>query len=73
MESMESMIDDLVKSRLSRASGKPGSANILKRLDSHFHGNDGKIGLRTFYETINDWGYEEKFSSLWKREAGRDF
>jgi hypothetical protein len=46
-------VDDLVKNRLSRASGKPGSANILKRLDSHFHGNDGKIDLRTFYETIN--------------------
>jgi hypothetical protein len=47
------IIDGLVKVRLSRASGKPDSINILKRLDSHFHGNDGKIDLRIFYETIH--------------------
>jgi hypothetical protein len=28
----------------------------LKRLDSRFHGNDGKKAFRTFYEIINfDW------------------
>jgi predicted secreted hydrolase len=43
-------LDGFVRSRLSRASRKPGSANILKRLDSHFHGNDGRIDRRTSYE-----------------------
>jgi hypothetical protein len=46
-------IDGFVKSRHSRAGGNPGSANILKRLDSRFHGNDAKKAFQTFYETIN--------------------
>jgi hypothetical protein len=45
--------DPFVKGRHSRAGGNPGSANILKRLDSRFHGNDAKKAFQTFYETIN--------------------
>ena len=45
--------DEFVKSRHSRAGGNPESTNRLKRLDSRFHGNDGKLDLRTFYGTIN--------------------
>ena len=47
-----------VKSRHSRAGGNPECINILKRLDSRFHGNDGKIKLRTFCKTIK-YGFTE--------------
>jgi hypothetical protein len=33
--------------------GIQDSNNCLKRLDSRFHGNDGKMLLRAFYEIIN--------------------
>jgi hypothetical protein len=34
---------------------------LLKKLDSRFHGNDGKTKLRTFYEAINlELSKEEK-------------
>jgi hypothetical protein len=39
--------------RHSRAGGNPESAKLLKRLDSRFHGNDGKAHFQTFYEAIN--------------------
>jgi hypothetical protein len=45
--------DEIVKSRHSRAGGNPESAKLLKRLDSRFHGNDGKAHFQTFYEAIN--------------------
>jgi hypothetical protein len=45
-------VDEIVKSRHSRAGGNPESAKLLKRLDSCFHGNDGKAHFQTFYETI---------------------
>lgn len=45
-------IDDLVKSRYSLAGRKPESANLLKRLDSRFHGEDRKVHFHTFNEAI---------------------
>jgi len=47
---MNVIFDGFVKSRHSRAGGNPECINIWKRLDSRFHGNDGKIKLRTFYK-----------------------
>jgi hypothetical protein len=44
--------DDLVKSRHSSAGGNPESPKLLKRLDSRFHGIDGKSHFQTFYEII---------------------
>jgi hypothetical protein len=52
--------DGFVKSRHSRAGGNPESANTLKKLDSHFHGNDGKADFRTFYETIKIENFYKK-------------
>jgi hypothetical protein len=49
--------DGFVKSRHSRAGGIQGIFKTLKRLDSRFHGNDGKKAFWTFYETINFWSY----------------
>jgi hypothetical protein len=46
--------DDPVKSRHPRAGGNPEPAKLLKRLDSRFHGNDGKEHFQTFYEIIKD-------------------
>jgi hypothetical protein len=45
-------IDKILKSRHSRAGGNPETAKLLKRLDSHFHGNDGQAHSQTFYEFI---------------------
>jgi len=47
-----SIIDDLVKSRHSRAGGNPESMGQLKKLDSRFHGNDRKTHFRAFYDFI---------------------
>jgi hypothetical protein len=44
--------DEFVKNRHSRAGGNPDSAKLLKRLDSRFHGNDGKGYFKTLYGTI---------------------
>jgi hypothetical protein len=44
--------DEIVKSRHSRAGGNPESAKLSKRLDSRFHGNDGKAEFQIFYKTI---------------------
>ncbi|MCX5910393.1 MAG: hypothetical protein NTV04_00550, partial [Deltaproteobacteria bacterium] len=44
--------DPHVKGRHSRAGGNPESANLLKRLDSRFHGNDGKGYFQIFCEII---------------------
>jgi hypothetical protein len=46
-------VDDLVKSRHSRAGGNPESPKLSKRLDSRFHGNDGEAHFQTFYEVIS--------------------
>jgi hypothetical protein len=46
--------DNLVKSRHSRAGGKPESAKLMKRLDPRFHrGNDGKNIFRPFAGSSN--------------------
>jgi hypothetical protein len=47
-----SLIDDLVKSRHSRAGGNPESMSQLKKLDSRFHGNDTKTNFRAFCDFI---------------------
>jgi hypothetical protein len=49
---MISQEEDLLKSRHSRAGGNPESSRIWKRLDSRFHGNDGKAYIQIFYEYI---------------------
>ncbi len=50
---IEGKCDGFLKIRHSRGGGNPESTNLLKRLDSRFHGNDEKADLRTFYEIIN--------------------
>jgi hypothetical protein len=52
--------DGLVKSRHSRVGGNPESAKLLKRLDSRFHGNDGKEHIHTFYEVIKNKKQKER-------------
>jgi hypothetical protein len=49
---LEYEYNGFVKSRHSRAGGNPESANPLKRMDSRFHGNDGKTGLKIYSEFI---------------------
>ena len=39
--------------RHSRGGGNPESTDLLERLDSRLHGNDGKTGLKTFSGIIN--------------------
>ncbi len=58
---IKTTLDELVKSRHSRAGGNPESAKILKGLDSRFHrGNDGIAHFQTFYETINTLALRKK-------------
>ena len=38
--------------KISAQAGIQAPRKPLKRLDSRFHGNDGKANLRTFYESI---------------------
>jgi hypothetical protein len=60
--------DGLVKSRHSRRGGNPESANLLKRLDSRFHGNDRRSHFQTFWETIS-FGIHKKiiYKSIGKK------
>ena len=46
------LFDGLGKSRHSRAGGSPEIGRLSKRLDSRFHGKDGKGPFQTFYEII---------------------
>jgi hypothetical protein len=62
-----SKFDGFVKSRHSRAGGNPESAKLLKRLDSRFHGNDGKAHFQTFYEAIK---FDDLVKSLLNRHPG---
>jgi len=48
----QGFFDGFVKSRHFRAGGNPESAKLLKKLDSRFHGNDGKAHFQTFCEII---------------------
>jgi hypothetical protein len=57
-----SIIDDLVKSRHSRAGGNPESMSQLKKLDSRFHGNDRKTNFRAFCDFINIPSFRSFFS-----------
>jgi hypothetical protein len=57
-------IDDLVKSRHSRAGGNPGYSNLLKKLHSRFHGNDWSVHFQTFYAAIKI-GKDEVMELRW--------
>jgi len=45
--------DDIVKSRHSGASRRPGYLNYLESMDSGLRQNDTPLRLATFYEVIN--------------------
>ena len=47
------IIDSLVKVVILANAGIQGPSICLKRLDSRFHGNDGKYFYRTYYDCIN--------------------
>ena len=53
-----SIMDDLAKSRHSRAGGNPESMSQFKKLDSRFHGNDRKkiSGLFAISSTLHRSG-----------------
>jgi hypothetical protein len=67
LESRELVSEVSEKRRLSRAGDNPESVNLLKRLDSRFHGNDRKGYSQIIYETIS---FDDLAKSLFERHPG---